>query len=292
MPTYRFQQVDVFTERPFLGNPVAVVLGADDIDEAQMQRIAAWTKLSETTFVLQPSAPEASYRLRIFTPDRELPFAGHPTVGSAHAVLESGVVPAGTTSLKQECGAGVLSLTVEGDGADRRIFVRAPETKVVRTCANEADAISAALGAAIAAQPSPLVIDTGPVWLVIRMDDVESVQRLEPDMGAVERLSRELNVTGLTVFGLQSGGEAPVHLRTFAPAAGVPEDPVCGSCNVALAAYLSETGLLAETGDTYVASQGTEMGRDGRVYVRVLDEQGRAEIGGHALTVIEGQINF
>ena len=221
MPTYRFQQVDVFTERPFLGNPVAVVLGADDIDEAQMQRIAAWTKLSETTFVLQPSAPEASYRLRIFTPDRELPFAGHPTVGSAHAVLESGVVLAGTTSLKQECGAGVLSLTVEGDGADRRIFVRAPEAKFVRDCGDLADAISASLGAQIVPEPAPAAMDNGPVWVFVRLESDSAVAGLEPDMPAVTKLSR-----------------------------------------------------------------------DGRVYVRVLDEQGRAEIGGHALTVIEGQINF
>ncbi len=286
---YQFMQVDVFTNRPFLGNPVAVVLGADDIDDARMQRIAAWTHLSETTFVLRPSAPEADYRLRIFTPDRELPFAGHPTVGSAHAALEAGVVSG--PSFRQECGAGVLSLVAKGSGPERRIFVRAPEARVVRECADAAEAIERALGGRIASQPAPLAVDVGPVWLVVPMDGVESVRSLEPDMAAVAGLSRDLDVIGLTVFSLRPEGDAGVHLRTFAPAAGVPEDPVCGSCNVALAANLSKTGLLAETGDDYVASQGQELGRDGRVNVRVRDSGSQIEIGGYSLTVIDGQIN-
>ena len=292
MTTYQFKQVDVFTNRPFLGNPVAVVLGADDIDPARMQQIAAWTNLSETTFVLKPSSPDADYLLRIFTPGRELPFAGHPTVGSAHAVLESGTVPAGTTKFKQECGAGILPLTVEGSGPERQIFVRAPEAKVVQDCSHAAEAISASLGAPIASDSPLLAIDVGPVWLVARMDDVQSVRALTPDFTAIDKLSHDLNVIGLTVFGIQAGEETAVHLRTFAPAAGLREDPVCGSCNVALAAYLSTTGLLNETGDSYLASQGTEMGRDGRVQVRVQEGGRHIEIGGCALTTIDGEINL
>jgi PhzF family phenazine biosynthesis protein len=288
--TYRFKQVDVFTTERFLGNPVAVVLDADGIDAGQMQRIAAWTHLSETTFVLRPSSPAADYRLRIFTPDRELPFAGHPTVGSAHAFLESGPAAATKTSLRQECGAGILDLTVEGIGPERRIFVRAPEAKVVREQAELVDALAGALGAGVARRPAPMAIDVGPVWLVAYVEDEESVGRLQPDMAAIEKLSHEADVIGVTVFGLDAGRDAPVHLRTFAPAAGVPEDPVCGSCNVALAAYLAETGLLAKTGDDYVASQGRELGRDGRVYVRVRDQGRHIEIGGHAVTTIDGEI--
>ncbi len=291
MATCRFKQVDVFTVERFLGNPVAVVLAADGIGPDRMQRIAAWAKLSETTFVERPTSPEADYRLRIFTPDRELPFAGHPTVGSAHAVLEGGLVAAATTSLRQECGAGTLALTVEGAGADRRIFVRAPEAKVVRGHEQTVDALTAALGTNVATSPAPTAIDVGPIWLVVYVEDARAVARLRPDMVAIDRLSREANVIGLTVFGLDAGRDAPVHLRTFAPAAGVPEDPVCGSCNVALAAYLVETGLLARTGDEYVASQGQEMGRDGRVYVRVGDGGRRIEIGGHAVTTIDGEIS-
>ena len=292
MPAYRFKQVDVFTGRPFLGNPVAVVLDADDIDPVQMQSIAAWTNLSETTFVLRPSSPEADYRLRIFTPKSELPFAGHPTVGSAHAVLESGIVNPDSRSFPQECLAGVLSLTVEGGGADRRIFVLVPEAKVLGDCADAADAIASALGTRIAPSPAPMAIDVGPVWLVVYIEDVESVRRLDPDMTALARLCRELSVVGVNVFGLASGGAAAVHVRSFAPAAGIPEDPVCGSGNATVAAYLAKTGMLSETGETYIASQGTEMGRDGEVFVRALDGGRHIEIGGRSVTVIDGEIRL
>ena len=290
MPTYRFKQVDVFTGQPFLGNPVAVVLDADDIDPAQMQRIAAWTNLSETTFVLKPTG-DADYRLRIFAPAVEMPFAGHPTVGSAHAALEAGVVSG--LSFRQECGAGVLPLTVNGTGTDRRIFVRVPETKVIGTYEASADAISAALGAPIARRPAPMAIDVGPVWMVAYAEAEETVRGLEPDMAAVAKLSRDLGVVGVAVFSPRSGDDsAAVHVRCFAPAAGVPEDPVTGSGNATIARYLAETGMLKKIGDEYVASQGTEMGRDGRVHVRVSDDGRAIEIGGSSVTVIEGQISL
>jgi PhzF family phenazine biosynthesis protein len=292
MPAYRFKQVDVFTGQPFLGNPVAVVLDADDIDPARMQRIASWTNLSETTFVLRPSSPSADYRLRIFAPRGELPFAGHPTVGSAHAVLESGMVPSRSSSLRQECLAGVLPLTVEGTGPDRRIFVRVPEAKVLRDHEEATQTLSATLGAPIVTRPAPAAIDVGPTWLVACMEDVESVRRLEPDMTALAKLSRDLDVVGVNVFSVGSAEGAAVHVRSFAPAAGIAEDPVCGSGNATVAAYLANTGMLGEVGESYVASQGTEMGRDGEVFVRVLDSGRHIEIGGRAVTVIDGHISL
>jgi PhzF family phenazine biosynthesis protein len=292
MPTYRFKQVDVFTSRPFLGNPVAVVLGADDIDPAQMQRIATWANLSETTFVLRPSSDSADYRLRIFTPSGELPFAGHPTIGSAHAVLESGVVPSDSSSLRQECVAGVLPLTVEGSGPDRRIFVRVPETKVRSDHSGDMEALSSALGAPVAGRPAPMAIDLGPVWLVAFLEGIETLRGLQPDMTALAALSRELSVVGVTVYSLGSGDGPAVHVRSFAPAEGISEDPVCGSGNATVAAYLAQTGMLSETGEAYVASQGTEMGRDGEVFVRALDGGRRIEIGGCAVTVIDGEIRL
>lgn len=292
MPTYDFKQVDVFTGQPFLGNPVAVVLGADDIDPARMQNIATWANLSETTFVLRPSSESADYRLRIFTPTGELPFAGHPTVGSAHAVLESGMVPAQSGSLWQECLAGVLPLTVEGTGPDRRIFVRVPEAKVLRDHAGAAQALFAALGAPIVARPAPAAIEVGPTWLVALMEDVESVRRLEPDMTAVAKLSRDLDVVGVNVFAVGTGDGPAVHVRSFAPAEGILEDPVCGSGNATVAAYLAKTGMLKDVGEDYVASQGTEMGRDGEVFVRVRDVGRHIEIGGRAVTVIDGRITL
>jgi PhzF family phenazine biosynthesis protein len=156
----RFKQVDVFTDRPFYGNPVAVVLDGEGIADDEMQRIAAWTNLSETTFVLPPpEAGAANYRLRIFAPQDELPFAGHPTIGSAHAVLESGILPPDTRSFRMECGAGILALHVEGEGPARRIFSQAPRARIVHEFSTSIEAISAALGAPVAADTPPVSID-------------------------------------------------------------------------------------------------------------------------------------
>jgi PhzF family phenazine biosynthesis protein len=296
--TFGFKQVDVFTSRPCAGNPVAVVLAADALSAAEMQELARWTNLSETTFVLRPTRPEADYRLRIFSPGHELPFAGHPTVGSAHAALEAGIV--GGATFRQECGAGVLTLTVRETETGRRIAVEAPAVRVVRDGSPLASAVSAALGAPIQAEPPPAALDNGPVWLFVRLDSGRAVAGLAPDMTALTRLSREHGLSGVAAFAIlpSSGpsdgpGDGPrVHIRCFAPAFGIPEDPVTGSANAALPAHLARAGWLDRVGRAYVATQGTELGRDGRVHVRVLDDTGRAEIGGHAVTVIEGEIRL
>jgi PhzF family phenazine biosynthesis protein len=281
--------VDVFTRLPLRGNPVAVVLAADDLPADEMQRIAAWTNLSETTFVLRPTRPEAHYRLRIFSPRHELPFAGHPTVGSAHAVLEAGVVAAGATRLVQECGAGLLPLRVDGDGPGRRIFVRAPEARVLADRVG-AERVERAARAAVVAEPAPLAIDVGPRWLVAQVEDEDTLRRARPDLALVADLTRTVeSASGLTLFAL-TGGTPRVVVRSFAPLAGVPEDPVCGSGNAAVAAYVSATGLLDRTGSTWTASQGRELGRDGTVHVSV---DGRAiEIGGSAVTVVRGELGL
>lgn len=289
MPAIRFKQVDAFTARPFSGNPVAVVLGADDLSSDEMQRIAAWTNLSETTFVLEPTIPRPAYRLRIFTPTNELPFAGHPTIGSAHAVLEAGIVNAVDGRLVQECGAGNLPLRIAGAGGDRWIHVEAPEAKLVGELPGLAGAISEALGAPIAAT-APTAFDNGPIWLFVRCEREADLVSLAPNMSALAALSLAHGVGGVAAFAFVDAGEFAVHIRCFAPAFGVPEDPVTGSANAALPAYLAHHGLQGRVGGDYLASQGTELGRDGRVRVRVLDERGRSEIGGQAVTVIDGEI--
>jgi PhzF family phenazine biosynthesis protein len=291
MPRYRFKQVDAFTSRPFFGNPVAVVLDADGLETQEMQRIAAWTNLSETTFVLEPTVRHPAYRLRIFSPGHELPFAGHPTIGSCHAVLEAGVVTADGGDLVQECGAGNLPLRIEGSGHQRRIYVQAPEAKVMGEFSELTQTLSAALGRKVAASPPPSALRNGPNWLFVRFEDSADVKALEPDMLAITKLSRELSVSGISTFAFVDQGEFAVHIRCFAPAFGVPEDPVTGSANAALPAYLARYGFLERTGHEYVATQATELGRDGRVFVRVLDETGRSEIGGQAVTVIDGEIS-
>jgi PhzF family phenazine biosynthesis protein len=289
MATLRFQQVDAFTSRPFFGNPVAVVLGADGLSTDDMQRIAAWTNLSETTFVLRPTIPGPAYRLRIFTPAHELPFAGHPTIGSCHAAVEAGIVAPIDGRLVQQCGAGDLPLRVVDDAGQRWIYVEAPEAALVAECSDLAPAISAALRSAIAA-PAPAVFRNGPSWLFTRLASEAEVAALDPDLSAIAALSLAHDVSGIAAFSFVDSGAFAVHIRCFAPAHGVPEDPVTGSANAALPAYLAHHGLLGRVGKEYLATQGSERGRDGRVRVRVLDERGRAEIGGQAVTVVAGTL--
>lgn len=290
MPTYQFKQVDAFTSQPLFGNPVAVVLAADGMETEQMQRIAAWTNLSETTFVLAPTVARPAYRLRIFTPEHELPFAGHPTIGSCHAVIEAGIVDAAGGRLVQECGAGALPLRIDAEGPARTIFVEAPAAVEKGTFPERIEAFSAALGCRVSGASTPAAFQNGPNWLFVRLEDIAAIKALKPDMQTIARLSHELSVSGIAAFALSDEGKFAVHIRCFAPAFGVPEDPVTGSANAALPAYLARHGLLERTGREFVASQGTELGRDGRVRVRVLDDGGRAEIGGQAVTVVDGEI--
>jgi PhzF family phenazine biosynthesis protein len=264
--------VDVFTAKPFLGNPVAVVIGAEDLDTASMQRIAGWTNLSETTFLLKST--KADYKLRIFTPRAELPFAGHPTIGSAHAALESGFVPR-KNKLVQECGAGLIELAVEDDG---RIFLKGPAPKI--------ELVHAAIPS-VPLKPASAVlrVDVGPIWVVGEMRDAGALAALKPDMSALAEWSTSLGVTGTTIFARSGDSGCAIHVRSFAPAHGVPEDPVCGSGNLSVANYLKEAKPF---GADYVARQGMQMGRDGRVAVRIREDY--IQIGGHAVTCVDGTI--
>jgi PhzF family phenazine biosynthesis protein len=273
----KFKQVDVFTHKPFLGNPVAVVIGADGLDAQTMQRIACWTNLSETTFLLKSST--ADYRLRIFTPRQELPFAGHPTIGSAHAALESGFV-ARKKNLVQECGAGLIELSVEDDG---RVFLKGPPAKAERL-EKQIPSIPLAPASAV------MKVDVGPVWVVGEVSDAAALAALKPDMTALAEWSEALRVTGATVFAPSDDSLSRIHVRSFAPAHGIPEDPVCGSGNLSVGVFLRENELLERIGKTYIARQGMQLGRDGRVSVRV--HQDFIEIGGHAVTCVEGTVKL
>jgi PhzF family phenazine biosynthesis protein len=290
MAPRRFKQVDVFTARPFFGNPVAVVLDADGFGAEQMQTIAAWTNLSETTFVQSPTAAGADYRLRIFTPKGELPFAGHPTIGSAHAILESGMVSPHTAHMCQECGAGLLPLRIEEGPDGRRIFVKAPQAKVRSGDSALKQQVETVLRATLADQSRPLVVDVGPVWLVAELASATAVHALAPDVAAITHLSRDLSIAGVTAFGLTGRQPDAVYTRSFAPAFNVPEDPVCGSGNASVGAFLAYFEKLGATGATYVAHQGNEVGRDGEIMVAVNPVDRSVEIGGHSVTCIEGTL--
>ena len=265
-----FKQVDVFTDRPFLGNPVAVVIGGEALSTEEMQRIAGWTNLSETTFLLKSS--KADYKLRIFTPRRELPFAGHPTIGSAHAALESGFISK-KSRITQECGAGIIELAVEDDG---RIFLTGPAPKLQRLDA-QIPSVPLKPGSAVTK------VDVGPVWVVGEMADARALAALKPDLTAIAEWSQSLGVTGTTVFAASDDGVSKIHVRSFAPAHAIPEDPVCGTGNLSVAAYVGR-----RFGERYVARQGMQMGRDGRVAVRINKDS--VQLGGHAVTCVDGMI--
>lgn len=282
-----FKQVDVFAAADFGGNPVAVVLDAEHLSPADMQRIARWTNLSETTFVLPPSQSDASYRVRIFTPRQELPFAGHPSLGTAHAVIEAGIAVPVDGVLVQECGAGLLPVRAQASDDAPLLFVRAPDARFVDDASIAAE-LSAALRAEIAAQPAPRAVNVGPTWIVAALADATAVRALQPDLAALTALSRRVGAVGVTVFGRESG-DTTFAARSFAPIDGIPEDPVCGSGNAAVGAFLREAAALPSP--EYVVSQGREVAREGRVHVHV-DADGRIEIGGRTVTRIDGMIRL
>jgi PhzF family phenazine biosynthesis protein len=277
-----FRQVDVFTDVPFKGNPLAVVHDADRLTTEQMQEIARWTNLSETTFVCAPSDERADYRLRIFTPASELPFAGHPTVGTAHAVLRGGLRPRTPGRLVQECGRGLVTLRAEGE----RLFFELPEPSLRDPTVEEWAAAAGALGISPDEVAAAAVIDVGPVWLTLQLKDADAVRDLRPDQARVAAATPP-GAVGLTVFGLErDGAESQLEVRSFAPTQGVPEDPVCGSGNGCVAALVRREGLLGR--GSYVARQGGCIGRDGRVEVKL--EGGAIWVGGQAVTCVEGTL--
>ncbi|MFN9775546.1 MAG: PhzF family phenazine biosynthesis protein [Burkholderiales bacterium] len=281
--TLPFMQVDVFTDRPFLGNPVAVILDADGLDTGTMQRIARWTYLSETTVVLRPDAAGTDYALRIFTPDRELPFAGHPTLGSARAAIAAGRATPRDGRLVQQCAAGLVPIRVEPGGT--RLSFEVPPSRTTPLGADDAAAIARALGLPGAA-PRFEAIDVGPVWITAALADAAAVLALRPDMAALDAIGRRLGVTGVTVHGPDRSGAsgADIAVRSFAPAAGVPEDPVCGSGNACVAIQRRAAGAR----DAYVAAQGEALGRAGRIAVRYRGEA--IEVGGETVVCVEGTL--
>ena len=292
-PMLSFAQVDVFTAEPYRGNPVAVVLGADAMSDEAMAQFANWTNLSETTFVLKPTVAEADYRVRIFTPSSELPFAGHPTIGTCHAWLKAGGDPASEGTVVQECGVGLVTLR---QGGGRLAFAAPPLLRSGPV--DSADLAKACEVLDIA--PQEVVdsqwADNGPGWLAIRLASAEAVLSLEPNWTAAK--GYDIGVVGPHPIGVvattgspgptgSSAAEDPaIEVRAFFRANEAPvEDPVTGSLNAALAQWLLADGTLTAP---YVASQGTAIGRAGRVFVEQAD--GEIWVGGDAVTAIIGEV--
>jgi PhzF family phenazine biosynthesis protein len=285
-----YRVVDVFTDTALLGNPVAVVLDAEGLDMDAMQRIARWTNLSETTFLMPATEAGADYRLRIFTPRSELPFAGHPTLGSAHAALEAGRVRLRDGRLVQQCGSGLVPIAVEGAGPNRRLTLTLPLASLRPLTPDEVDELEAILGEPVVRGSMPAVVDVGAVWVVAQLPSAERVLALDPDFARSAAFERRLGVTGLTVFGAHAGADAAIEVRSFAPSCGVDEDPVCGSGNGSVAVFRRAHGLLPADGTSYIATQGRCVGRDGRVFVTV-DAEGEVGVGGACVTCVDGSLS-
>jgi PhzF family phenazine biosynthesis protein len=287
-----FIQIDVFTAVAMAGNPLAVVLDANGLDEVSMQRFARWTNLSETTFVLAPSVPEASYRVRIFTPMAELPFAGHPSVGTAWALLDAGLIKAEAGPLVQECAAGLLPITVEGLGNSRVVSVQAPAARRSALSPEYIEALPRAIGGIGASVGErPILSDVGARWLLLELATRAQVRALVPDLELIARISRALQVEGLAVFSFEDDQAVPLELRAFAPATGVAEDPVTGSAHAAVGDWLSNQGRLIALGGRYRASQGSAGGRNGEVIVSSVGEA-RIQIGGRCCALIRGAVDL
>jgi PhzF family phenazine biosynthesis protein len=278
--TRPFKQVDVFTAEPYRGNPLAVVLDANGLSEERMQRFARWTNLSETTFILPPSSPAADYRVRIFTPGGELPFAGHPTIGTCHAWLEAGGRSRDPQTIVQECAVGLVRLR----RSDARLAFAAPPLRRRPPEAGPLANVLQALGLRSTQVIASQVLDNGPVWLGLLVDDPAAVLQLVPDHRELERLGQKVGV--LAVYPDAGAAGPHVEVRAFAAPIGVSEDPVTGSLNASLAQWLMDEGRLPAQ---YVAAQGRCLDRAGRVHLEC-DASGQVWVGGAAVTCISGSV--
>ncbi|WP_175994473.1 PhzF family phenazine biosynthesis protein [Burkholderia vietnamiensis] len=285
----RFKQVDVFTSVPFKGNPLAVVFDADSLGDDDMLTIARWTNLSETTFVCTPSDPQADYRVRIFTPGGELPLAGHPTLGTAHAFLESGARPRTPGRLIQQCGVGRVELREQPDGW----AFAAPPARFTPLDRSDYPALAAALRSdAIDPDAEPCAVDNGTPWLVVRLTSADACVGLAPDPAALAALTHRYGTHGLAAYAPHpDGGPATFEIRCLMSGGGFAtgEDPVTGSANAALAGLLSRQ--QRRPGASYTARQGTAIGRDGRIAVRY-DDDGMIWIGGNVVTIVDGTFSL
>ena len=284
-----FAQVDVFTATPYRGNPLAVVLDGTDLSDAEMAHFARWTHLSETTFVLPPTpegaAAGADYRVRIFCPGRELPFAGHPTLGTCHAWLEAGGVPRGE-HVVQECGVGLVNIRRDG----QRLAFAAPAL-IKSGPLDEADVQLIARGLGVPREDiaAHAWCDNGPNWRGVMLRSAEQVLALRPDAAMLAGL--DIGVVGprgkVGVVGPHDGGDTQFEVRAFFPGNnGMAEDPVTGSLNAALAQWLIGAGLAPER---YVAAQGNVLARQGRVHIE-RDRSGTIWVGGDSVTCIDGRV--
>ena len=277
----QFKQVDVFTANAYRGNPLAVVLDGDGLDDEGMQCFARWTNLSETTFLLPPTHPAADYRVRIFTPGGELPFAGHPTLGSCHAWLEAGGTPKRDNAVVQECQIGLVRIRRE---APRLAFAAPPLKR-----SDPGPAVLAQVACALGVKAQQLIaaqlLDNGPVWLALLLDQPQTVLTLKPDHGALKALGQKVGVAAR--YQDRTADSPALEVRAFAAPIGIEEDPVTGSLNASLAQWLIADDLMP---GAYLAAQGSCLDRAGRVHIAADAAEKTLWVGGESITCITGKV--
>ena len=286
-----FVQADVFADRPGAGNPLAVVLDAAGLDDAAMQAIARWTRLPETTFVLPPTRPGASYAIRMFSPKKEVPFAGHPSVGTAHVVLEAGLAEPRQGLLLQEGVAGLLPLRVDMDAGVRRIAIRTPRAQLVETAEARGARLAEALDWLPAGELPPALMDGGRRWWLAEARDEASLRSALPDWESIAALARATASMGVLAFARCHGQDYQVAARAFVGGPALFEDAASGAANATLAAWLALRDALPGSGGHYQVSQGREVGHDARLHMQV-DADGEVWAGGQVVSVVRGTIDW
>jgi len=292
MTLRRYLQLDVFADRPGAGNPLAVVLDAQGLDDARMQAIARWTRLPETTFVFPPTQPGAAYRVRMFSPRREVPFAGHPSVGTAHVVLDAGLAELVDGHIVQEGVVGTLPLAVDGSGPTRTIAVRTPRARVVEVAEAGDARLSAALAALEPGALPPALMDGGRRWWLAEVASESALRGATPDWDAIAHLAEATETMGLCAFArADAGRDYDLVVRAFVGAPARFEDAASGAANATLAAWLKHNDALPGSGGRYTVSQGREVGFDARLQLRV-DADGEVWSGGQVCNVVRGTIDW
>ncbi|WP_440222355.1 PhzF family phenazine biosynthesis protein [Dokdonella sp. MW10] len=289
--TFRFFQLDVFTPRAGGGNPLGVVAGADAWSTQAMQRFAAWTDLVETTFLLTPTTDQASYRVRIFTPSREIAFAGHPSIGSAHAALEAGLVTPRDGVLVQECQAGLLPVRVEPREGRRDLFVQAPRARVLQTGLDAHPLLGEVLAGVATGPLPPAFVEGGRRWWVAEFADVAALRAWKPEHARIAALARATDSLGLCAFARSSEPGHDLVVRAFPAGVGIVEDPASGAANGLVAAWIASAEPEGPLARGYRVSQGREIGRDAEILVRI-DTDGAVWVGGQTQTVVDGHVRW
>ena len=291
MSAHPFVQADVFADRPGAGNPLAVVLDAGGLDDAAMQAIARWTRLPETTFVLPPTRPGASYAIRMFSPNKEVPFAGHPSVGTAHVVLEAGLAEPRDGLLLQEGVAGLLPLRVDQADGVRRIAIRTPHSRLVETTDARSARMANALDWLLPGTLPPALMEGGRRWWLAEARDESSLRSALPDWDAITTLARATDSMGVLAFARCHGQDYQVAVRACVGGPAVFEEAASGAANAVLAAWLALRDALPGTGGRYRVSQGREVGHDAYLDMHV-DAGGEVWAGGRMVSVIRGVIEW